>query len=93
MKITLTPFLIVLGILETILLFMSIYYSFIDNNGGGALGGAIAFIGLIIFLFILVLEQLLINYAKFEKENIWIIESIIIIPVAIWIYFNGISIG
>ncbi|MFA7687116.1 MAG: hypothetical protein WCY25_04540 [Moheibacter sp.] len=93
MKIKLTPFLIVLGILEILLLFMSIYYSFIDNNGGGALGGAIAFIGLIIFFFILIVEQLIISYAKFEKENIWIIESIILILIAIWIYFNGISIG
>ncbi len=93
MKIKLTPFLIVLGILEILLLFMSLYYSFIDNNGGRALAGAIAFIGLIIFFFILIVEQLIISYAKFEKENIWIIESIILILIAIWIYFNGISIG
>lgn len=93
MKIKLTPLLIVLGIIEIILLLMSIYYSFIDNNGGKALAGVISFIALIILLFILILEQLLINYAKFEKENVWVVESIILILAAIWIYFNGISIG
>ncbi len=93
MKFKLTPILIVLSILELFLLFMSINYLFIDNNGGNALGGTIAFFGLIIFFFILLIEQLIIISIKIPIKFIWIIESIIILISIIYVYYNGISIG
>ncbi|WP_291071063.1 MULTISPECIES: hypothetical protein [unclassified Empedobacter] len=93
MKIIITPFLIVIGILEILLLFMSINYLLIDSNGGKALGGTFAFIGFIIFFFILGAEQSIVKSKKFSKENIWIVETLILIIAAIYIYFNGISIG
>lgn len=92
-NLTITPFLIVIGIIEIFLFFMSFYYLLIDNNGGKALGGAIALIGFIIFIFILGAEQLIVRNKKFSKENIWLIESVILILAVIYLYFNGISIG
>lgn len=92
-KLTITPFLIVIGALEILLLMMSIYFLLIENNGGGALGGAIALIGFIIFIIILAIEQSILNFKKFNKENVWFVESVILILVAIYIYLNGISIG
>lgn len=93
MKIIITPFLIILGILEILLLLMSVNYLFIDNNGGKALGGTIAFFGFIIFLFIIGFEQLILNTVKLKKEIIWITEFIIITIAIIYFYFNGISIA
>jgi|GWRWMinimDraft_12_1066020.scaffolds.fasta_scaffold02529_2 hypothetical protein len=92
-KLTITPFLIVIGTLEILLLMMSIYFLLIDNNGGRALGGAIALIGFIIFVIILAIEQSILNFKKFNKEKVWLVESVILIIVAIYIYLNGISIG
>ncbi|NIK92744.1 hypothetical protein GZ212_11330 [Mangrovimonas sp. CR14] len=93
-KIIITPFLIVIGILEVLLFFMAFYYLLIDNNGGKALGGTIAFIGFILFFIILVIEQsILINRKEIKKQSIWIIETIILICLAIYICINGISIG
>lgn len=72
---------------------MSMNYLLIDNNGGKALGGTFAFIGFIIFFFIIGAEQSIIKSNKIRKENIWIFETLILIIAAIYIYFNGISIG
>lgn len=93
MKFKLTPILIVLSILELFLLFMSVNYLFIDNNGGNALGGTIVFFGLIIFFFILLIEQLILISIKIQIKFIWVIESIIILISIVYIYYNGISIG
>ncbi|SHG65717.1 hypothetical protein SAMN05443549_105253 [Flavobacterium fluvii] len=92
-KLIITPFLIVIGALEILLLIMSVYFLLIDNNGGKALGGAIAFIGFIIFIVIILIEQSILNFRKFNKEKVWLLESVILIIVAIYIYLNGISIG
>lgn len=93
MKITTTPFFIVLGILDILLLILSINYLFIDNNYGKALGGTFTFFGFIIFFIVLKVEQYILRHIKFNRKYIWIIESIILIAGAIYLYFNGISIG
>lgn len=91
--IILTPFIIVLGLLSLLLIFISINYLFIDNNGGNAMGGTFAFIGLIVIFFILSIEQTILKFQNFKKENIWWIESLIILGFVIYIWINGFSIG
>ncbi len=91
--IILTPFIIVLGLLSLLLIFISINYLFIDNNGGNAMGGTFAFIGLIVIFFILSIEQTILKFQNFKKENIWWVESIIILGLVIYIWINGFSIG
>lgn len=91
--IILTPFIIVFGLLSLLLIFISINYLFIDNNGGNAMGGTFAFIGLIVIFFILSIEQIILKIQNFKKENIWWIESLIILGLVIYIWINGFSIG
>ncbi|PZU85541.1 MAG: hypothetical protein DI529_09865 [Chryseobacterium sp.] len=91
--IILTPFIIVFGLLSLLLIFISINYLFIDNNGGNAMGGTFAFIGLIVIFFILSIEQIILKIQNFKKENIWWIESLIILSLVVYIYINGFSIG
>lgn len=91
--IILTPFIIVLGLLSLLLIFISINYLFIDNNGGNAMGGTFAFIGLIVIFFILSIEQTILKFQNFKKEDIWWIESLIILGFVIYIWINGFSIG
>lgn len=89
----LSSFLILIGILEIIFLSAIIYYLFVDNNGGNAMGATIAFLGSIIFLFVIAFEQLILYTIKIRKEIIYLIELILIIVGIIYIYFNGFSIG
>ena len=92
-KIILSPLIIVFGLLGLLLLFMSINYLLIDNNGGKAMGGTFAFIGLIIIFFILSIEQQILKHQNFKKENIWWIESLIILSLIVYFWINGFSIG
>lgn len=91
--IILTPFIIILGLLSLLLIFFSINYLFIHNNGGNGMGGTFAFIGLIVIFFILSVEQTILKFQNFKKENIWCIESLIILALVIYIWVNGFSIG
>lgn len=92
-NIIVSPFLIVIGLFEMLLLFMSINFLLIDNNGGNALGGVIALFGFIIFLVVLIIEQSILRAQKFKKENIWIVEAIILIGIFIYLYVFGFSVG
>lgn len=80
-----TPFLII-GIIYTIVhLFIFINYTFINNGGGMALAGTLAFLELIIVFFILSIERIIIKGIS-EKTKIWIwgiciIEIILIISI------------
>lgn len=91
--IILTPFIIVFGLLSLLLIFISINYLFIDNNGGNAMAGTFAFSVLIVIFFILSIEQIILKFQNFKKENIWWIESLIILAFVIYIWINGFSIG
>ena len=88
-----TPFLIVSLILGVLLLFLFINYSFIDNNGGNALGGTIAFFGLIILLVIMLIERIIVSFKMINIYLVYIIETLILLGVSIYIYNNGFSIG
>lgn len=88
-----SPFIIVIGIIEVFLLFFSIYYLLVENNGGRALGGVFGLIGFFIFFFILVLEQFILKNLKTEKKTIWTIEIILLILTFSYLYIFGFSIG
>lgn len=86
----LTPFLIVFAIVEIILLIIAFNYLFIDNRGGMALAGTLAFIGAIGNIVILVLEQLIANKVA-NWKLLCLIEIILIVMIAIYISINGIT--
>lgn len=88
-----TPFLIFFGIIEIILVFITLYYTFIENNGGMALAAAIGFIAIIIILIILLIERFIANSRFVNTDVLWIIELLIILNLIIYVYKNGISIG
>ena len=88
-----TPFLIVSLILGVLLLFLFINYTFNDNNGGNALGGTIAFLGLIILLIIMLVERIIVSFKMINIYLVYIIEALILLGVSIYIYNNGFSIG
>ena len=86
----LTPFLIVFGIVEIILLIIAFNYLFIDNRGGMALAGTLAFIGAIGNIVILVVEQLIANKVA-NRKLLCLIEIILIVMIAIYISISGIT--
>lgn len=86
----LTPFLIVFAIVEIILLIIAFNYLFIDNRGGMALAGTLAFIGAIGNIVILVVEQLIANKVA-NWKLLCLIEIILIVMIAIYISINGIT--
>ena len=86
----LTPFLIVFGIVEIILLIITFNYLFIDNRGGMALAGTLAFIGAIGNIVILVVEQLIANKVA-NRKLLCLIEIILIVMIAIYISNSGIT--
>lgn len=86
----LTPFLIVFGIVEIILLIITFNYLFIDNRGGMALAGTLAFIGAIGNIVILVVEQLIANKVV-NWKLLCLIEIILIVMSAIYISISGIT--
>jgi hypothetical protein len=86
----LTPFLIVFGIVEIILLFLAYNYQFINNKGGMALAGSLAFIGAIGNTVILIIEQIIANKVTNSKV-LWIVEIIMILIIAVYISINGIT--
>lgn len=87
-----TPFLIVFGIVEIILLIVTINYLFIDNKGGMALAGTISFVAAVINLLILTAEQAMAK-SSVNKKVLWFVEIIIILILGIFVLINGISIG
>ncbi len=87
-----TPFLIVFGIVELILVYLSFNYLFVDNKGGMALAGTIALIAAILNIIILAVEQAIANKISNQK-TLWVLEIIIIIILGIYIGVNGLSIG
>lgn len=86
----LTPFLIVFGIVEIILLIIAFNYLFIENRGGMALAGTLAFIGAIGNIVILVVEQLIANKVA-NRKLLCLIEIILIVMSAIYISISGIT--
>lgn len=92
-KITLSPFIIVFGLFGLLLFFATINYIFINNTGGNSLGGVFTLLGLIIITFILIFEQQLLKNKNFKNENIWWIESLIILSLIVYIWINGFSFG
>ncbi len=86
----LTPFLIVFGIVEIILLIIAFNYLFIDNRGGMALAGTLAFISAIGNIVILVVEQLIANKVA-NRKLLCLIEIILIVMIAIYISISGIT--
>lgn len=86
----LTPFLIVFGIVEIILLIIAFNYLFIENRGGMALAGTLAFIGAIGNIVILVVEQLIANKVV-NWKLLCLIEIILIVMIAIYISISGIT--
>jgi hypothetical protein len=88
-----TPFLVVLFPLGIFLLFMAFYYLFINGNGGNSLAGIIFLMVALCNFFLLFLERLIANYKSVTIKWLWILESIIILVVTIYIALNGISIG
>jgi len=85
-----TPFLIVFGILEIILLFLAYNYLFINNKGGMALAETLAFIGASGNTVILIIEQIIANKVTNSKV-LWIVEIIMILTIAVYISINGIT--
>lgn len=92
-KIILSPFIIVFGLLSLLLIYLSINYLLIDNNGGNSLGGLFTLLGLLIIFFILIIEQQILKHQNFKKENIWWVELLIILGFVVYIWINGFSIG
>jgi hypothetical protein len=92
-KIKITPLFIVLIVVELILLFYAFYYLAIENKGGMALAGTIAFFAAIFNVVLIVIERLIVNIKGINSKWIWIIESIIIICAIVYVFKNGISIG
>lgn len=89
----LTPFLICLVIIEVILICIAINYLLINNSGGMALAGTIAFIVAIVNIIILLIEQAIVTSFKIKTNILWFIEILIIIFCSVYISINGFSIG
>ena len=83
----LTPFLIVFGIVEIILLIIAFNYLFIENRGGMALAGTLAFIGSAGTIILLLFEQIIANKVTNSKV-LWITEIIMILIIAVYILIN-----
>ncbi|CAM4165793.1 hypothetical protein FLAN108750_13605 [Flavobacterium antarcticum] len=86
----LTPILIVFGIIEIILLIFAFNYLFIDNKGGMALAGTLAFIGAVGNIVILSVEQIIANNVA-NSKLLWLVEIILIVLIALYISINGIT--
>lgn len=85
-----TPFLIVFGILGVILVITAIHYIFFENNGGMALAGVIAGIAAIINLIVIGIDRIAINIKYINIKALWVVETIIIVCLAVYVYLNGI---
>jgi len=85
----LTPILIILSILLIITLFLSFYFLFINNNGGMALGGLIAFLNAGLIFGVLVIERFMIKRINSSKIKIWVVEFLIIMLVILFFYNYG----
>lgn len=88
-----TPFLIVFVTIEIILFFITINYLFIDNKGGMALAGTMSLIAFVVILFILLLEQIIVNFTKINLKILWLSEIILLTIMAVYFLKNGIVIG
>ena len=89
----LTPFLICLVIIEVILICVAINYLLINNRGGMALAGTIAFVAAIVNIIILLIEQVIVTSFKIKTNVLWFIETLIIILFLVYISINGFSFG
>jgi len=87
-----TPFLIVFGILEIFLGLTAIHYIFFENKGGMALAGVIAIIFAFIFFILIVIDRIAVHIKYINIKVLWIVEIIIILCMAVYVYLNGIPI-
>jgi len=92
-QVKITPFLIFFGILGVIIFVLFINFTFIDNNGGNALGGTIALIVLGLIFMLVALEQSILKARNFRKEYIWLVEVVLLTFLVIYFVQHGISIG
>lgn len=90
---TVTPLFIALSLVEVLLILFSINYLFLNNNGGNALGGTIAFFGAIINFVLILIQQAIANIKNINRDILYGIEILIIITATVLFYINGISIG
>ena len=88
-----TPLFIVLTTIELFLIFFTIYFLFINNNNGNAMGGTIGLIGALLNIPIIFIERFIANLKGINMKLLWTIEIVIIIIATIYISTNGISIG
>lgn len=93
MRYKITPLFIVLTIIELFLIFFTIYFLFINNNNGNAMGGTIGLIGALLNIPIIFIERFIANLKGINIKLLWTIEIVIIIIATIYIATNGISIG
>lgn len=66
-----TPFLIFIGLAEIILLFIALYYSFIENTGGMSLVAMIAYVAIIVVIIILLIERWIIRLELISNKYVW----------------------
>ena len=92
-KIKITPLFVVLIVLEIFLLFYAFYYLVIENKGGMALAGTLAFFAAVINVVFIVIERLIVQIKGFSIKWIWITEIIIIICALVYLSKYGFSIG
>jgi hypothetical protein len=67
------------------------YYLFISPEGGMALAGTLHFIALVIYLFVLLFEQILVHNFMKHKKTIWVIEILILAAAVYYFSTNGIG--
>lgn len=77
-KIKITPILILSIIFILIAIPSSIFYLTVETGGGMALAGTIFFIGFLITLLIVFIEQIIVKNINYDSLKIWVIELIIV---------------
>jgi hypothetical protein len=82
-----TPLFIVLLTGLIIALSISFYYLFIENRGGMALAGVIAFVNAVFIILAFAIERAIVRNINSSKRNIWIAESLLIIGIVIFFCF------
>ncbi len=85
-----TPFLIVFGILLIFLFLTTIYYLFFESGGGMALAGTIALIAAFKCFIFITADRMVINIKNINIKAVWVVETILILCMAVYVYLNGI---
>ena len=85
-----TPFLIVFGILLIFLVLATIYYLFFESGGGMALAGTIALIAAFKCFIFITADRMVINIKNINIKAVWVVETILILCMAVYVYLNGI---